>query len=311
MARPRKIIETPLTPFVAEYLAYFEAGGKSTKSVNQYGSVLRRFAKANPDVGTQDLDGNEGAKLIIRWLNAEFEGKAQESHRGAQVVIGQFTRFLALYDYIAADPMPKVPKVRAATPAPRAAAISVVKAVMAAQNPRDRLLITCSARMGFRIGDVRNARFQDFDLARGVIRVEAGKGGKTAELPMPNDIRLLVEEVLLVDEPKPTDYVLFATFVSNLPHLAGRRFPRPDRRVSEQHAQDWWRECLERAGVLHFRFHMLRHLAGQSIQQTYRNAKATQRIMRHSNAATTLNYYVNADQAELAQALDDVEELWK
>ncbi|HVU78850.1 MAG TPA: site-specific integrase [Gaiellaceae bacterium] len=99
---------------------------------------------------------------------------------------------------------------------------------------------------------------------------------------------------------------------------AAKTVPRhkqfPEKPMSQHGMHDWWYGCLQRAGVVAEgvtrgeKMHKARHTAGQRVLDKSGNIKAVQKLLGHSDPATTMEHYVDWDEEQLAKTMEELED---
>lgn len=85
---------------------------------------------------------------------------------------------------------------------------------------------------------------------------------------------------------------------SGLLQVEGRRYP-----FTRNGWRRAWVDALQKAGVANFRFHDLRHTAATRLLAATGNLKAVQKLLGHTEIATTARY-AHVDTAELSRLMD-------
>lgn len=164
-----------------------------------------------------------------------------------------------------------------------------VEALLALADDAERAMVLLGAHGGLRIGEMADLRWSDLDLAKSVLRVRSGKGGKAASVRMTRRLREALVELRRHGEAdhRQRDAALVLPWGAD---HARRRF----RRLCARAGVDY-----RTAGV-----HGLRHGAGT---RYYRQTKDLGRVaahLRHADIQTT-RIYAKIDTAAIG---DDIEE---
>lgn len=133
---------------------------------------------------------------------------------------------------------------------------------------------------GWRRGEVIGLRWSDLDLQRAEARTRI-KGGDTVVRPL--NAALVA---LIANQPKVGPFVF--TYVcqkSRAKRRAGQRYP-----MTVTALRTRWSAARDKAEVLGFRFHDLRHTAATRILRQTGNLAATAKVLRHTNIKTTQRY---------------------
>jgi integrase/recombinase XerC len=173
----------------------------------------------------------------------------------------------------------------------------VVQLVYGQQNPRDRIALELLARRGLRKNELRLIQYRDFrlDTAELMVKAAGAKGRKARIVPLGTIARDL-DWYLLLEQPRPTDYLLGAT-----------REPWRPRDPSNVHR--WFKDRLTEAGLPDMPMHELRHTAADHVYRVTKNLAAVQLMLGHDNIGTTQTY-LHPSTEDLARALAVVDEKW-
>lgn len=167
-----------------------------------------------------------------------------------------------------------------------------------ALRPDLRPFATFAIATGARLKSVIRLRWSDVDLQSGTATL-AVKGGGRHSIPLTPGM-----VALIADQPRVGPYVF--TYVcqrSRGRRRKGQRYP-----LSESGWRRAWAAALAEADVVDFRFHDLRHTAATRLLRHTGNLKQVQRLLGHTDIATTARYAHVTDH-DLRAALTDLESL--
>lgn len=145
------------------------------------------------------------------------------------------------------------------------------------ENIRDQLILSMLAGAGFRVSELAALRMQDVDITdrKGHVTVRYGKGGKTREVPLKQEIRLLFNKYIA--EHQPTDKV----FLGQRGALTVFAFTK----IVEFYAKKAGIKCHP---------HQLRHTFSYNyLAYTQNDLVGLAQILGHSNLSTTAIYTQN------------------
>lgn len=132
---------------------------------------------------------------------------------------------------------------------------------------------------GCRRAEIVGLRWPSVDFFNRVITIK-GKGEKTRVIPMTE----AMYELLKGEHGKDAAHVF--TYVAKMPRKdAGQAKP-----ITMEGFKTEWRRARKRAGVENFRFHDLRHTTATRLVRQTGNLKLAQRLLGHSDIATTSRY---------------------
>jgi len=150
----------------------------------------------------------------------------------------------------------------------------VAALLAAARNPKHRALLMCVYGAGLRVGEVVVLRPGHIESARGLIRVEQGKGRKDRYTLLPN--RLLDELRAYHRCFHPGEWLFF-----------GRDRAKP---LPVGTAQKIFYLARNRAGIGHGGIHTLRHCFATHLLEAGADLFELKRMMGHSAIKTTSGY---------------------
>lgn len=150
----------------------------------------------------------------------------------------------------------------------------VAALLAAARNPKHRALLMCVYGAGLRVGEVVVLRPEHIESARGLIRVEQGKGRKDRYTLLPN--RLLEELRSYFQYFHPGEWLFF-----------GRDRAKP---LPVGTAQKIFYLARNRVGIDHGGIHTLRHCFATHLLEAGADIFELKRMMGHSAIKTTSGY---------------------
>ena len=124
-------------------------------------------------------------------------------------------------------------------------------------------------------------RWRNVNWEAGLI-VTTGKGGKTVKTQITDEVKDLLEPL----KGDNKEYVF--TYICQRRgrgHIVGQRYP-----IGYEGAKTQWRRARERAKLVDFRFHDIRHDVGTKLLRETGNMKLVQKALNHSDLKTTARY---------------------
>jgi site-specific recombinase XerC len=277
----------PISDHIPAWLALLRADGKSPRTLDRYARALRAFVQHMGDIDAQALD--------LGTLR-RFKVALSEQGNGPATIRLQLAGVTSLCDYLVdegvllANPARRVKKPKSTPPPPKPLAQEEIAALLAAlrQPPggpkrialwqRNRRAVLLMLYAGLRLGEVVALRWKHIDLARGVLLVERGKGGKARSVPIhPN----LVQELSFARQPRPDDLV-----VGVMHHGVAHIFDR-------------W---LPARGVEGITAHRLRHTFATWLHAQTGDLLLVSQALGHASVETT-QIYVQLDAQRLTSAV--------
>lgn len=180
-----------IDPRVADYQQWLRRHrGICELTIKRHGlMVMRLLAVLGRDPLTYD------AVVIRRAILAETRQCSPSHVKTMTTALRGYLRFLAAAGLCPPGferAVPLVPQWRLSS-LPRYLSVADVERVIASCNldtahgMRDRAILLLFARLGLRVGDVRDMRLHDIDWAAGTVLV-SGKGRREVRLPLPQDV---------------------------------------------------------------------------------------------------------------------------
>jgi integrase len=156
--------------------------------------------------------------------------------------------------------------------------------------PDYRDVVLFSLISGCRLGECVNLRWPDVDWGNREITIRGkGTGGapKVEKIPLTGAMRELLW-------PRRAHH---REWVFTYPTREGRVH------LTYEGMKSAWRRAIERAGVEDFRFHDNRHTAATRLLRSGANLKVVQKLLRHSEIATT-SKYAHVTTEDVRQAME-------
>lgn len=149
----------------------------------------------------------------------------------------------------------------------------------AAENPRDRLILSLGLLLGLRVSELVKLRIERIDLERSVVLVYAGKGDKDRYVPIPQKLRTQLtawigetREGWLLPSPRtggPLTSRMVQRLIKRLAKLAGLAGAELPRKATP---------------------HKLRHGYATKLLETGATIREVQQLLGHASVATTEIY---------------------
>ena len=298
----------PLGQDVAGYL-YAKRKRLTPASYRDYEGGLDKFVRYFPDLVLADFEPPVGTRRVEEFLDGQYGDQAPRTYNKNLSILRDFFKYAVLRGELHGDPTLAIERARARGVHRETFNADQIRAIIASQEDvRDRLAVRLLLDFGLRKGALAAIQFKHFDHYQRRLTIFT-KGEKVRTLPIPsppfwNDLeRLLVEEGL-----QPAHFLMCQQ--KTIPRAGVRRFP--EKAMSDHGLHSWWYRCLERAGVVAAgttsgeRMHKARHTAGQRVLDATGNLKAVQKLLGHSDIATTGNVYTDWDDQQLAATMAQV-----
>jgi site-specific recombinase XerD len=265
---------------VAAFLVDLAHAGRSAHTRRAYAADLAAF---------QTTYDGPVAGITADTLRAFFATVAHlrpATRARKQAAVASFLKWAYRQDFIAADPMVKVERVRADLPQPRGLKREQVAAILAAiptTQTRDRLLFRLLAETGLRIGEALGLYVEDLDLTPDDEHLTiVGKGGKRRTVLL-DDPALVAQLRTYLTQRRYKHGPLFRAAKN------GRGGP-----LRYQSVQERWQRYRTAAGIA-CTLHQLRHSHATELVNGGVSLATIRKRLGHTNVQTTLRYAEQAD----------------
>ena len=204
--------------------------------------------------------------MIRKYLNVVRErasiATANRHHTTMQSI---FSRAKEWGDFSGDNPFTHIKKEREPAHRLRYLEKDEIPRLLEACEPRIRPVVLTAIHTGMRRGEILGLAWENLDLQRGIIYVLQSKSGKPREIP----ITPVLREALLALGPKQSGSVF------NVPEITlARAYAR----------------AMRKAGLVHARFHDLRHTFASHFIMKTQDLPALQRLLGHSTPLMTQRY---------------------
>jgi integrase len=167
----------------------------------------------------------------------------------------------------------------------------LARLVAGQESLRDQAAILLLGRLGLRREDLRLLQVAEVDLARDEIYLRHAKGGEEHVLPIGfPDVREALYLHLQAEGRQPAEFLLYPKTERTRP-------------LSRAGIALWFGRCCERAGVVGYTMHQLRHAAADDLRRATGSTSAAQALLRHKSVATT-EAYLHAGVDDLRRAIE-------
>lgn len=271
---------------VEEFLRDLAAGNRSAHTLRAYRSELQRFAKQSPSA-PKDL-----TSASLRSFFASRNNHSPSTRARTQAALGSFLKWAYRHEYIEANPMQRVERVRLAPPTPRGALRTTVDAILGAiprAKLRDRLLFGLIAGTGMRAGEALALHVEDLDLTPDDEHLHVrGKGDRRRTI--------LLDDSALVS--------LLRRYLKSSGYKSGPLFraQKNTRGGSLRYQSAWaqWQKYCDKSGES-CSLHQLRHAHATELVNDGVSLATIRKRLGHRSMQTTLRY------AELSDTTADAE----
>jgi len=204
---------------VQSFTEYLSEVGRSHKTIESYQRYTLRFLDHLEKQGVTKL-ADLSVELLYNYTST-LAGYNRITVKSTLGPVRIFLRFLYRGEYIDQDLSPFVGKVSVRTQAkiPSVWTKEEVLKLLAAidrENPsgkRDYAIILLVARLGLRVGDVNNLKFENIDWRKNSISFVQNKTGNRADLPLLKDVGWAIIDYVKNGRPKIDSPYIFLTHI--------------------------------------------------------------------------------------------------
>lgn len=238
----------------------------SDNTISNYASQINCFLRYFNNVATKPTEISE--LKIKEWLLK------------ANSVNGRRHRLSALklfYRYTVKQPMKLkyIEYPRAEKKLPQPLDVSEIQDLInACKNLKHKAIICLMYSTGIRVGEVINLKIEDIDSKRGVIHIIGGKGQKDRQVPLDNELLLLLRRYYKIYSPK--SYLFNGQF---------------SLQYSEKSINSFLKMYADKAGIKrNIHAHLLRHSNATHMLESGVDISIIQKILGHNSPKTTQIY---------------------
>lgn len=268
-------MENPIYTQIEEYLDYCRARQFTKQTMDTKTRVLTKFAELGLVDDMQKLTNKD----INKWMAMQSSGAATGNKISGRTINGRLNHIVAFIKYLRDMDYDISVKTRLIEPAkekpPRRSWFTreQVERVLENAKPMEKLLISLTFDSGLRATELRNLRLKNINGREMNI---VGKGNKAGTVFMTPRTKLWMNE--WIDNKGITDYLWPSPAYDD-----GRPYSIDELRYR-------MRREFERVGIEGFYLHAMRHSFATDIQTRGASISQAQRLLRHSNSATTEVY---------------------
>lgn len=306
--------ETPIGREIAEYLTWKELEwGAAAETIANREAPLYKLAEDHLHQPFSIFEPPGGTQRVRDTLYKNWGEASDGTFANRVSIYRDFFAWAHREDKLEADPMFKITRPRKRRKSARVAheRKQLVTLIQAQKLTRDRIALELLARHGLRKNELRLLQLLHFNPAESSL-ILFGKGAKPATIPLAPDLSERFERYMLDRDRR--EFLLY-------PQRIGRRgsYPLYSQEViwedrfrpkSSRAMQEWWRDCLKRAGIEPFPMHELRHSAGTAFHLEHGDYELTRQFLRHENIATTAEY-IHVPNVHVARAIRAMPDFWR
>jgi integrase/recombinase XerD len=281
---------------VAAFLAWFELGGASPISVDNYERALAVMCRMYPLTPIDRVTDGQLAQV--------FKTFPARSRRVRVAPYRTFFKWARQTRRVQDNPMDLLPLIRRQprrkpdvftdAEVDQILSLDVVDAAPAA------LLL----KAGLRRAEAQHIRLKHIDLGRGRIKIIGGKGGKDriVSTRLTDPLPQLIADLELLEGLSRDDYIFYRVYAN-----ASTSKRLRDKPIGEGTFSRWWRRTLDEAGVTYRNPHTARHSYATGLRRRGVSADDLAILLGHSSSRTTSDLYVQITVEDVEDRLSALE----
>ncbi len=280
-ARRAKREEPTLNEWAEEYLSRKRHELKHPRMVEYYLGLARER------LGRKKLSAITSTDVSALLHGLADRGKTNATANQAFAALRGCLNDAIRHGVIHHNPAAKIKKLP--DPKPRDRVLSddeMARLLAAIENDPDpfvRAAFTILIETGCRLGELLNARWDDFDLDQGIWKLPETKAGRTQYIPLPSPLVILLRTL-----PRAGDYVIPGRYPGK-PRNDGLKKP--------------WARLRAEAGLPDARIHDLRRTFGLRVARKH-GLHVASKLLRHSSTAVTESHYAPLGIEPLREAIE-------
>lgn len=308
---PRRRRVVGLGTCVDLFLVDRQIAGYRARGVESYRDVLWSMLDVlGTDYDPRALDHAALREVLASWLHCSNTTRA-----GRVSVLRAFGAWLFEEGYTERDPAERLVRPRKEVPVRhRPAAGDLERLLRACQNEYEAVPVAVLGMTGVRLSELRALRWRDVDLARGVLYVEDGKGGKGRAVPVPPALVEILRDARArrAEHAQAEDahYVACRHDSRAMPRGGRREQTWPDEPCGERWPREVIRRAAKKAGL-----GSAARLAPHAMRRGYADAYlrahpgdivGLQALLGHASISTTREYLAGVELEELQKRVQSV-----
>ncbi len=283
-----------LGPDVAAFLAWFELGGASPISVDNYERALAVMCRMYPLTPIDQMTDGQLAQVFKRF--------PARSRRVRVAPYRTFFKWARQTRRVQENPMELLPLIRK-QPRRKPEVFTDAEVDTLLSLPIvDAAPLALMFEAGLRRAECQHLQLRHCSPASGRVKVIGGKGGKDRIVPISQRLMPLLADLELFEALEPADYIFYKVYANA---VTSRRLR--DKPIGEGTFSRWWRRCLDDAGVKYRNPHTARHSFATRWRRRGLAADDLSIVLGHASVRTTSDLYVQIEVSEVAERMALIE----
>lgn len=280
-----------LGPDVAAFLAWFELGGASPISVDNYERALAVLCRMYPATPLSEITDAQLAQVFKRFPT--------RSRRVRVAPYRTFFKWARQTRRVKENPMELLPLIRRQPRRkPEVFTDAEVDALLTL-DVLDSAPLAVLFDAGLRRAEAIALQLRHCQPGSGYVKVIDGKGGKDRRVPMPTRLEEKLATLEILNGLGAKDHIFYKVFANG---SGARRVDRVTP-IGEGTFSRWWRRCLDDAGVKYRSPHVARHTYATTWRRKGLAADDLAAAMGHESVRTTIDLYEQIEIEDVARRM--------
>jgi integrase/recombinase XerD len=283
-----------LGPDVAAFLAWFELGGASPISVDNYERALAVLCRMYPATPIAEVTDAQLAQVFKRF--------PARSRRVRVAPYRTFFKWARQTRRVTENPMELLPLIRRQPRRrPDVFTDAEVDALLSLEI-HDAAPLALLFDAGLRRAEAQRIQMRHCLPGSATVKVIGGKGGKDRVVPMSQRLQTLLADLELLECVAPKEHVFYRVYANAVTSKRLR-----DKPIGEGTFSRWFHRCLEQAGVPYRNPHTARHTFATTWRRRGLEADDLAILLGHESVRTTSDLYVQIEVADVARRMALIE----
>ena len=294
--RDRTYRRARLGPDVAAFLAWFELGGASPISVDNYERALAVVCRMYPRTPIDEITDAQLAQVFKKF--------PARSRRVRVAPYRTFFKWARQTRRVQENPMELLPLIRKMPRRKPDCFTTAEVETLLALDVVDAAPLALMFEAGLRRAECQHIQLRHCLPQSGKVKVIAGKGGKDRVIRMSPRLQGLLADLELLYGLEPKDYVFYKVYANAVTSRRLRDTP-----IGEGTFSRWWRRCLDDAQVSYRNPHTARHTYATTWRRRGLSADDLSIMLGHASVRTTSDLYVQIEYEDVVARMDAIEAL--
>lgn len=283
-----------LGPDVAAFLAWFELGGASPISVDNYERSLAVLCRMYPATPINEISDVQLGQVFKRF--------PIRSRRVRVAPYRTFFKWARQTRRVEQNPMELLPLIRKQPRRKPDVFTDAEVDTLLSLDLVDAAPLALMFEAGLRRAECQHIQLRHCSPAGESVKVIGGKGGKDRVIPMSGRLRTLLADLELLEGVTANDYIFYRVYANAVTSKRLR-----DKPIGEGTFSRWWRRCLDDAGVKYRNPHTARHTFATRWRRRGLAADDLSIVLGHASVRTTSDLYVQIEVSEVAERMALIE----